>query len=105
MAGGYLSLIAHGQTAAVVVLAALLASRRGGVGSDIEVAGVEASAEMLAQWTGGRHQRMPRLGRLHQTNYPWQCYRARDGWVGVQSGPSPWEKFCELIDAPSWPST
>jgi crotonobetainyl-CoA:carnitine CoA-transferase CaiB-like acyl-CoA transferase len=98
--GGYLSLVAQGQTAAVATLAALLAVRRGGAGTYVEVAGSEANAEMLAQWTGGRHQRMPRMGRIHQTNYPWQCYRAKDGWVGVQSGPGTWRDFCALIGAP-----
>ena len=98
--GGYLSLVAQGQTAAVATLAALLDARHRRIGSDVEVAGSEANAEMLSLWTGGRHQRMTRLGRMHQVSYPWHCYRARDGWVGVQAGPSAWEDFCELIGAP-----
>ena len=98
--GGYLSLVAQGQTAAAATLIALFDARRRRVGSDVEVAGSEANAEMLAMFTGGGHQRMPRQGRIHQLNYPWHCYRARDGWVGVQAGPSPWTAFCEMIGAP-----
>lgn len=98
--GGYLSLVAQGQTAVVASLTALYETRQNGIGSDIEVAGADASTEMLGLWTGGDHQRMPRQGRLHQSAYPWHCYPARDGWVGVQAGPSSWGAFCELINAP-----
>jgi crotonobetainyl-CoA:carnitine CoA-transferase CaiB-like acyl-CoA transferase len=98
--GGYLCLVAQGQTAAVATLAALLDARRGGAGTDVEVAASDANAEMLGMWVGGRDEALVRLGRRHQAIYPWHCYAVRDGWVGVHAGPSSWQQFVEMIGAP-----
>ncbi len=99
--GGYLCSVAHGQTAAASALAALLAAKRSGSGSDVEVSGVEANADLLEMWALGseRDRPMPRQGRHHNSNYPFEVFPCRDGLVGVHVGPGPWLGFHELVGA------
>jgi crotonobetainyl-CoA:carnitine CoA-transferase CaiB-like acyl-CoA transferase len=100
--GGYICLVAHGQTAAAATLSALFQVRRGGPASSVEVAGAEASADLLEMWATGAYQGrpMPRQGRHHNSNYPFEVYPCRDGLVGVHAGPGPWSAFEELVGSP-----
>ena len=97
--GGYVCQVAHGQTVAAATLAALLQARRGGGGSDIEVSGAEANADLLEMWACGAFQDrpMPRQGRHHNSNYPFEVYPCRDGLAGIHAGPGPWDGFLELV--------
>ena len=100
--GGHICSIAHGQTAAAAVLAALLTVGRGGAGSTVTVDAVEASADLLEMWACGAYQQipMPRQGRHHNSNFPFEVYPARDGLVGVHAGPGAWSDFASLIGRP-----
>ncbi len=100
--GGHICSVAHGQTAAVAVLAALLCVQRGGPGAEVTVDAVEACADLLEMWACGAYQEtpMPRQGRHHNSNFPFEVYPARDGLVGVHAGPGPWSAFAEMIGRP-----
>ncbi len=97
--GGQVCQVAHGQTAAAATLVALLDARRVGRGTDVEVSGAEANADLLEMWATGAYQGrpMPRQGRHHNSNYPFEVYPCEDGLVGVHAGPGPWEAFEELV--------
>ncbi|MEX2032900.1 MAG: CoA transferase, partial [Dehalococcoidia bacterium] len=40
---------------------------------------------------------MPRQGRHHNSNFPFEVYPARDGLVGVHAGPGAWSDFAAMI--------
>lgn len=66
------------------VLAALRVQRRDGVSQLIDVSLVEAMADQLRTHVGlvgAGHTRGFRIGCRHPIAYPWNVYRANDGWV------------------------
>jgi len=99
--GGHVCQVAHGQTVAVAALTALLDARRTGHGTDVEISGAEANADLLEMWAAGAYQGrpMPRQGRNHNANYPFEVYPCADGLVGVHAGPGSWEGFERLVDS------
>ena len=100
--GGQIASVAQGQTAATAIVTALLAVRRGGDGSTIEIAAVDSAADLLEMWACGpyRDRPMPRMGREHNTNFPFEVHPARDGFVGFHAAPGPWSAVIELIGRP-----
>jgi len=100
--GGQIASVAQGQTAATAIATAVLAVARGGTGSVIEIPAVEAAADLLEMWACGAYQRrpMPRMGREHNLNFPFEVHPAQDGYVGVHAGPGPWSAVTELIGRP-----
>jgi crotonobetainyl-CoA:carnitine CoA-transferase CaiB-like acyl-CoA transferase len=100
--GGQIASVAQGQTAATAIATALLAIRRGGAGSSIEIPAVESAADLLEMWACGAYQErpMPRMGREHNSNFPFEVHPALDGYVGVHAAPGPWSAVTELIGRP-----
>jgi crotonobetainyl-CoA:carnitine CoA-transferase CaiB-like acyl-CoA transferase len=100
--GGHPCSLAQGQTAAAATLAAVWDARRRGVGSDVEASGAEANADLLENWALGIYQGrpMPRLGRQHNSSYPFEVYPCRGGLVGVHTRPGLWQDFAALLEAP-----
>ena len=100
--GGQIANVAQGQTAATAITTAVLAVARGGTGSSVEIPAVEAAADLLEMWACGAYQErpMPRMGREHNSNFPFEVHPAKDGYVGVHAAPGPWSAVTELIGRP-----
>jgi crotonobetainyl-CoA:carnitine CoA-transferase CaiB-like acyl-CoA transferase len=84
--GGSLGDYVQGVFGAVGVLAALVARARTGRGQHVDVSAQDAMFSFLDNWptifaaTG----RLPeRLGNRHLAAAPYDCFRARDGWVVI----------------------
>jgi crotonobetainyl-CoA:carnitine CoA-transferase CaiB-like acyl-CoA transferase len=84
--GGSLGDYVQGLFGTIGVLAALAARAATGRGQVVDVSGQDAMFMLLDNWptlhaAGGL---MPdRIGNRHLATAPYDCYRARDGWVAV----------------------
>jgi crotonobetainyl-CoA:carnitine CoA-transferase CaiB-like acyl-CoA transferase len=84
--GGSLGDYVQGLFGAVGVLGALVARDRTGRGQTVDVSSQDAMFSMLDAWpamfatTGKRPEP---VGNAHMGTAPYDCYRARDGWVAI----------------------
>ncbi len=91
-----------GLGAAIAVLAALMARRRGAAGRALEVSVLEtaiAYAELNTADAFVRGEGQTRLGlnRFWPT-YPVGIFPAKDGWLGITVvTPAQWRSFCEML--------
>jgi crotonobetainyl-CoA:carnitine CoA-transferase CaiB-like acyl-CoA transferase len=84
--GGSLGDYIQGLYGAIGVLAALQARTRTGRGQAVDVSGQDAVFTLLDSWptVHAATGRLPeRIGNRHLATAPYDCYRARDGWVVV----------------------
>jgi len=86
------------------ILAALLERDRTGNGSRVEIAMLDALASLLTFNAGiyfATGNSPTRRGNAHPTIYPYEPFKAADGWfnVGVANDKF-WAIFCSAIDAP-----
>jgi CoA:oxalate CoA-transferase len=84
--GGSLGDYVQGLFGAIGVLAALCARARTGRGQTVDVSSQDAMFSLLDGWPGifAASGRLPeRVGNRHLSTAPYDCYRARDGWVVI----------------------
>jgi len=84
--GGSLGDYVQGLFGAIAVLGALCARDRTGRGQTVDVSSQDAMFSLLDNWpaihaASGRVP--PRVGNRHLGTAPYDCYRARDGWVVI----------------------
>ena len=98
--GGSLGDYVQGLFGAVGVLGALVARDRTGRGQAVDVSSQDAMFSMLDAWpamfesTGTLPER---VGNAHMGTAPYDCYRARDGWVVIAVASN--KLFRKLADA------
>jgi crotonobetainyl-CoA:carnitine CoA-transferase CaiB-like acyl-CoA transferase len=89
------------------VLAALLARDRHPEGQHVEVAMLDASIAMMANYVPSvvaLDKRVPRLGRAHAQIVPYQAFECSDGtyvMVGAFTNGF-WRRLCEAVGQPGW---
>jgi crotonobetainyl-CoA:carnitine CoA-transferase CaiB-like acyl-CoA transferase len=84
--GGSLGDFVQGLFGAVGVLAALTARARTGRGQAVDVSSQDAVFSLLDNWPAihAATGRIPeRVGNRHLATAPYDCYRARDGWLVI----------------------
>ena len=86
---------------ALAAVSALYARRETGLGQFIDVSLLEAGVS-LAIWEAGKFfatGEIPRpLGSAHQSNAPYQAFRAADGWLTIGATTPPnWNAFCRAL--------
>ncbi len=84
--GGSLGDYVQGLFGAIGVLAALCARARTGRGQAVDVSSQDAMFSLLDGWPGifAASGRLPQqVGNRHLGTAPYDCYRARDGWVVI----------------------
>jgi crotonobetainyl-CoA:carnitine CoA-transferase CaiB-like acyl-CoA transferase len=84
--GGSLGDYVEGLFGAIGVLAALCARARTGRGQAIDVSSQDAMFSLLDGWPGifaAAGRRPEQVGNRHLGTAPYDCYRARDGWVVI----------------------
>lgn len=87
--GGSLGDYVQGMFGAIGVLGALAARARTGRGQAVDVAGMDAMFAVTDCWASlhAADGRLPRqVGNRHLGTAPYDCYRARDGWVVIGVG-------------------
>jgi crotonobetainyl-CoA:carnitine CoA-transferase CaiB-like acyl-CoA transferase len=90
---------------ALAAVSALYARRETGLGQLIDVSLYEAGVS-LAIWEAGRYfatGEIPRpLGSAHQSNAPYQAFRAADGWLTIGATTKHnWTALCRALDLES----
>jgi hypothetical protein len=93
--------IATGMNAHALILEALIARGRSGVGQAIEVAMFDAIADWMSvpllHWTSAGRD-TARHGMSHAAIYPYAPFRCRDGEVIVAiQQPAEWRRFCSGV--------
>ncbi len=84
--GGSLGDYVQGLFGAIGVLAALCARARTGRGQVVDISSQDAMFSLLDGWPGifAASGRLPQqVGNRHLGTAPYDCYRARDGWVVI----------------------
>ncbi len=84
--GGSLGDYLQGLFGAIGVLAALVARDRTGRGQTVDVSAQDAVFSILDNWPtifAATGQRPARVGNRHLATAPYDCFRARDGWVVI----------------------
>lgn len=84
--GGSLGDYVGGLFAALGIVAAIHHRERTGIGQQVDVATMDSMLSLLDGWLtvfAGSGQRPPRLGNRHFATAPYDCFRARDGWVVI----------------------
>jgi len=84
--GGSLGDYVQGLFGTIGVLAALCARARTGHGQAVDVSSQDAMFSLLDGWPGifAASGQLPRqVGNRHLGTAPYDCYRARDGWVVI----------------------
>ena len=84
--GGSLGDYVQGLFGAIAVLGALVARDRTGRGQAIDVSSQDAMFSLLDQWPSifAASGRLPKqVGNRHLAAVPYDCYRARDGWLVI----------------------
>jgi CoA:oxalate CoA-transferase len=84
--GGSLGDYVQGLFGAIGVLGALCARARTGRGQTVDVSSQDAMFSLLDGWPGifAASGRLPQqVGNRHLSTAPYDCYRARDGWVVI----------------------
>jgi len=87
--GGSLGDYLQGMFGAIGVLGALCARDRTGRGQAVDVSGMDAMFSVIDCWVSlyAASGRLPqRVGNRHLGTAPYDCYRARDGWVVIAIG-------------------
>jgi crotonobetainyl-CoA:carnitine CoA-transferase CaiB-like acyl-CoA transferase len=102
--GGALGDFIGGVFAALAALCALHYRDRTGKGQMVDVANMDAIFSMLDNWPtvyGVTGKLPPRTGNRHPFTAPYDCFRAKDGWVVVGVGNS--QLFRTLVTAMGQP--
>lgn len=89
--GGALGDFIGGVFAALGVVCALHHRQRTGQGQFVDVSNMDAILSMTDNWltlTAMTGRKPPRLGNRHPFTAPYDCFRARDGWVVIAVGNS-----------------
>ncbi len=89
--GGALADFIGGLFAAFGVVCALFSARLTGEGQFVDVSNMEAILSMTDNWvtiTGMTGQEPKRMGNRHPFTAPYDCFRAKDGWVVIAVGNS-----------------
>jgi crotonobetainyl-CoA:carnitine CoA-transferase CaiB-like acyl-CoA transferase len=84
--GGSLGDYVQGLFGAIGVLGALCARARTGRGQSVDVSSQDAMFSLLDGWPGifaGSGRLPEQVGNRHLSTAPYDCYRARDGWVVI----------------------
>jgi len=84
--GGSLGDYVQGLFGAIGVLGALVARDRTGRGQTVDVSSQDAMFSLLDQWPSifAASGRLPQqVGNRHLAAVPYDCYRARDGWLVI----------------------
>jgi len=87
--GGSLGDYVQGMFGAIGVLGALCARDRTGRGQAVDVSGMDAMFSIIDCWVSMHavDGRLPRqVGNRHLGTAPYDCYRAKDGWVVIAVG-------------------
>jgi len=87
--GGSLGDYVQGMFGAIGVLGALCARDRTGRGQAVDVSGMDAMFSLIDCWVSMHavDGRLPRqVGNRHLGTAPYDCYRAKDGWVVIAVG-------------------
>ena len=93
-----------GLNACVGVLSGLLSVRTGGSGQKVDIALVDSvvsAMETIIQIYLVENRIPQRTGNRYEFIYPYDTFRARDGWVIIAVGNNKlWEVFCNAIHRP-----
>ena len=84
--GGSLGDYIAGLTGAIGILAAVAARERTGRGQTVDVSSQDAIFALADHWPtvhAATGELPPRVGNRHLATAPYDCHRARDGWVVV----------------------
>lgn len=102
--GGSLGDYVQGLFGAIAVLGALVARDRTGRGQAIDVSSQDAMFSLLDQWPSihAASGRMPKqVGNRHLAAVPYDCYRARDGWLVIAVASNKlFRQLCQAIGRP-----
>lgn len=93
-----------GLNACVGILAGLLSVRNGGTGQKIDIALVDSvvsAMETIIQIFLVENRTPQRTGNRYEFIYPYDTFKARDGWVIIAVGNNKlWDVFCNALDRP-----
>ena len=94
--------LSSGVYAAAAVIAALRVRRTQRIIQNIDVALFDCAVTMLATFLPKHFvgQSSERIGNRHPSISPWNCYRARDGWIQICTGTEDqWRRLSALLVA------
>ena len=93
-----------GLNACIGILAGLLSVRNGGAGQKIDIALVDSvvsAMETIIQIYLVENRIPQRTGNRYEFIYPYDTFKARDGWVIIAVGNNKlWEVFCNAVGRP-----
>jgi len=93
--------ILAGLCAGIGILSSLIAVRNGGPGQKVDIALVDSvvsAMETIIQIYLVEKRIPQRTGNRYEFIYPYDTFKARDGWVVIAVGNNKlWEKFCDAI--------
>jgi formyl-CoA transferase len=94
--------ILAGLCAGIGILSSLIAVRNGGPGQKVDIALVDSvvsAMETIIQIYLVEKRIPQRTGNRYEFIYPYDTFKARDGWVVIAVGNNKlWEMFCDAID-------
>jgi CoA:oxalate CoA-transferase len=102
--GGSLGDYVQGLFGAIAVLGALVARDRTGRGQAVDVSSQDAMFSLLDQWPSifSASGRLPKqVGNRHLAAVPYDCYRARDGWLVIAVASNKlFRQLCQAMGRP-----
>jgi crotonobetainyl-CoA:carnitine CoA-transferase CaiB-like acyl-CoA transferase len=102
--GGSLGDYVQGLFGAIAVLGALVARDRTGRGQAVDVSSQDAMFTLLDQWPSifAASGRLPKqVGNRHLAAVPYDCYRARDGWLVIAVASNKlFRQLCQAMGRP-----
>jgi CoA:oxalate CoA-transferase len=102
--GGSLGDYVQGLFGAIAVLGALVARDRTGRGQAVDVSSQDAMFSLLDQWPSifAASGRLPKqVGNRHLAAVPYDCYRARDGWLVIAVASNKlFRQLCQAMGRP-----